>query len=76
MPRVTQSRRVTPLKIALVTSGMTVRQLADRIHRSEDSLSRWVNGRRTPDMLVKGAIARELDTTVDALWPEEAEAAA
>jgi transcriptional regulator with XRE-family HTH domain len=63
------ARPVTPLKIAIVSSGITIRELAARIGRHESDLSRWALGRRIPPLEVAQALARELGSTVDELFP-------
>lgn len=65
--------KVTPLKIAIVTSGLTMKQLAERIGRHEDEVSKWANDARPTTRSTRIALARELNTTVAALWPDEAE---
>jgi transcriptional regulator with XRE-family HTH domain len=66
---------VTPLKIAIVASGRTTRELAESIGRHETDLSRWANGRRTPSEDVKQLIADELGVPISDLFPALSEAA-
>jgi len=68
--------RVTPLKLAIVASGLRAYEVADRIGRSEPELSRWATGRRTPPEDVQRALADVLGQPAEALFPESAEAAA
>lgn len=65
--------KVTPLKIAIVSSGQTMKQIAQRIGRHEDEVSKWANDARPVTRSTKIALAGALDTTVDALWPDDAE---
>jgi transcriptional regulator with XRE-family HTH domain len=65
--------QVTPLKIAIVSSGLTNREIAARIGRSESDLSRWASGHRVPPLGVAQALSRELDKSIDELFPQESE---
>lgn len=66
----------TRLKIAIVASGLTAREVAQRIGKDEATLSRWANDARPVPADVREQLARLLDTTVDDLWPYEPQAAA
>jgi transcriptional regulator with XRE-family HTH domain len=67
--------KVTPLKIAIVASGMTQAEIAERIGRTRDDVSRWAND--TPGRPLRGdtkiALASVLGKTVDELWPDESQ---
>ena len=54
--------------------GMTQAQLADRLHYSDKSVSKWERGEGVPDVLVLAALAEEFGVTVSALIGEEAPA--
>lgn len=77
-PRV-EPRQVTPLKMAIVASGFTTQEIADRIGVHASVLSRWAaepNKRRVPKVDQALALAGALGKTVDELWPETDRAAA
>jgi transcriptional regulator with XRE-family HTH domain len=63
MPRV-----ITPLKLAIVRSGRTQREVAEAIGISEKKLSLVANGLHVDDG-TRQAIAAELGQTVTDLWP-------
>lgn len=63
--------KVTPLKIAIVSSGLTMKQIAKRIGRHEDEVSKWANDARPATRSTKIALAGALNTTVPALWPDD-----
>lgn len=63
--------KATPLKIAIVSSGKTIREVAGLIDRHETEVSRWANDVRPCPPAVQKALARVLGTTVPALWPED-----
>jgi transcriptional regulator with XRE-family HTH domain len=69
-------RRVTPLKIAIVSSGMTIRELSEASGVSDTQISRLSGGHNKPNLLTQRALAEALNTTVDALWPELEDVAA
>ncbi len=64
MPRV-----VTPLRLAIVESGRTQREVADEIGLHESRLSLIVNGLHCDDR-TRDAIAAALGRNVSELWPE------
>lgn len=71
-----EPRRVTPLKLAIVASGLTITEVAKRIEVDASVLSRWCGAPadgepRVPKVTHALALARELGTTVDALFPQE-----
>jgi hypothetical protein len=68
--------KVTPLKIAIVASGMSGVEVATRIGRHETEVYRWSNDARPCPMHVRVALAGVLETTVEALWPDGTEQAA
>ncbi|MDO8209277.1 helix-turn-helix domain-containing protein [Conexibacter sp. CPCC 206217] len=51
---------VTPLKLAIVASGRSQRDVAAAVGISEFKLSRIVNRRAQPDTSTRAALAREL----------------
>lgn len=61
------------LKVAIVKSGKTQREVAAACGLTENDLSRIVRGATTPRVDVASRIARELDTNVESLWPAPAE---
>lgn len=69
---------VTPLKLAIVASGRSQRDVAAAVGISEFKLSRIVNRRADADTATRAAIARELGRTPAALFggPPELSAAA
>lgn len=68
-----ERRPVSPLKLAIVGSGRTQKSIAAAIGMNEAHLSRIVNGLHCDDA-TREAIARELGTTVDELFPKAAAA--
>ena len=62
------------LKIALVTSGRSQRQIARRVPMSEGRLSSIVRGWVEPREGERRALARVLETTVEELFGEGSEA--
>jgi plasmid maintenance system antidote protein VapI len=68
-------KRVTPLKLAIVASGRTQRDIAQEIGVDEGHLSRIVNGLHCSDPM-RDALCDALGKTVDELWPASAQAAA
>lgn len=60
--------RLTPLRIALLRSGMSQKQLAKRIGKHESVVSRIFNGLRC-DAETQQGIARVLEVSVSELWP-------
>jgi transcriptional regulator with XRE-family HTH domain len=60
---------VTPLKIAIVTSGLTMREVAARIGCHHDEISHMANGRRRPKLDRALALARLLEMPVEELFP-------
>lgn len=73
-------RDVTPLKIAIVLTGRTQKDVAaavaDRLGwaqgSAESKLSRIVNGLHADDA-TRSAIAQELGRKLEELWPEQQE---
>lgn len=63
----------TRLKLAIVGSGMTMREVAARIGKHDTQVVRWANDARPVPPEVRVALALVLGTTVDALWPPEPE---
>jgi DNA-binding XRE family transcriptional regulator len=60
----------TALKLELVRRGHTTQWLSEQIEVERTTVSRWVNGTRTPKVGDAQKIARALETTVEELWPE------
>lgn len=70
-------RVATPLKLAVVASGMTLTELSERSGVSVRSISRLSREPgSTPNRLTARALADALNTSVEALWPETTEQAA
>lgn len=66
-------RPVTPLKIAIVTSGMTVAEVAERSgvsHRTITRLARAGENPTSPSPLTRRALADALGKPAEELWPE------
>lgn len=63
--------KVTPLKIAIVSSGLTMREIAQRIGRNENEVSKWANDARPATRSTKIALAGVLEKSVAELWPED-----
>lgn len=63
--------KATPLKLAIVASGMTGREVAAAIGRHETEIYRWQNDARPVPQVARVALASVLHTTVEALWPSE-----
>lgn len=61
-------KRITPLKLAIVASGRSQKDLALELGLHESQLSRIVNGLET-DAGTRYAIADALGRDVDELWP-------
>lgn len=74
MSRVNTVNTVTPLKMAIVASGMRAYQVADEIGRSEPEMSRWASGRRIPPPEIQVALSKVLGETVEHLFPGQAAA--
>ena len=55
------------LKSALKKSGLTQKQLADRLNITEVTISRYVNGTRVPRGTLLSGIANVLNVSVDSL---------
>lgn len=66
-----QPRQVTPLKLAIVASGYTMREIATRADVRENDLSRYARGMFQPRAAAAARIAGALGTTVESLWPSE-----
>ncbi len=69
------NRPVTPLRLAIVASGKRQKELAAEVGLSESRMSMIANGLHV-DEATREKIAAALDTSVSALWPENAEQAA
>lgn len=63
-------RTPTPLKLAIVTAGLTQREVATRVGCDDAQLSRWANGLHCQDPAMRAAIAEVVGRGVDELWPE------
>ena len=72
--------KFTPLKVAILASGIPGPELAGLIGKDVTSLYRWTNDARKPPLEVKNALSRVLtdspaatehglDTTVEGLFP-------
>lgn len=61
-------RKPTPLKLAIVASGRTQREIAEMVGIDEDSLSKIANGHRTPSLPRAIALARLLNQSVTDLF--------
>lgn len=61
-------RKPTPLKLAIVASGRTQREIAEMVGIDEDSLSKIANGHRTPSLPRAIKLANLLDTSVTDLF--------
>ncbi len=59
------------LKDILEDRCMTQRKLSDKTGISEITISRYVNGKRTPNVREAMLIARALNVSVDTIWPAE-----
>jgi transcriptional regulator with XRE-family HTH domain len=64
--------RVTPLKIAIVASGLSAREVADRMGRNEADISRWARGHRDPSLEVRLQFAEVLARPAAELFPSHA----
>lgn len=62
---------VTPLKLAIVASGRSQRDVATAVGISEFKLSRIVNRHALPDHATRLALARELGRSPEALFADE-----
>lgn len=60
----------TPLKLAIVQSGIRQNELAGEIGVDEAQLSRWANGLHCRDEAIRNRIADVLGVTVEVLWPD------
>lgn len=70
-------RRVTKLKLAIVSSGYTLKEIAGQADVRENDLSRYARGVVMPRIEVAARIAGVLDTTVEDLFSaDETRAAA
>ena len=59
---------MTPLERALKSRDMTINELANRTNVPLKNARKWLTG-SLPRRTVAARVARELDTTVDDLWP-------
>ena len=55
------------IKICLMVKGMTAKELSKRMNVTENIISKYINGRRIPDMPVIERIADIFDASVDEL---------
>lgn len=62
--------QVTPLKIAIVSSGKTIVQLSRETGFGETEISAWANGRHTPIKRTRVALAEALGRPLEELWPD------
>lgn len=62
---------VTPLKLAIVASGRSQRDVANAVGISEFKLSRIVNRRATADEATRRALARELGQPAATLFGDD-----
>lgn len=68
-------RKPTPLKLAIVASGLRQKDIAETIGMDEASLSRIVNGLHA-DEPTRAKLAAAVGRTPDELWPSDEQAAA
>lgn len=64
----TGSKRGDALKLARETNGMSMRQLADKAGVSVNTISLIESGQNCPRADILAALAKALNTTMDALW--------
>ncbi len=62
---------VSPLKLAIVASGKTQREVAAAAGTDEYRLSRIVNGREVPPPDLRSALADVVGVPVSQLWPAQ-----
>jgi len=48
-----------------------VSKMASLTHRSENTVRMWLAGQQTPDELAQSIIAKELNVSIDALFPKK-----
>ena len=65
----------TPIKQKLAERGMSQRELAIAVKASESHVNKVANHATEPGVILAVAIAHELDTTVEELWPLDETAA-
>lgn len=65
------ARTVTPLKLAIVATGRTQRDIASAVGLDEVQFSRVVNGHRTPSVVLAVLIAAAVSCSVEQLWPNQ-----
>lgn len=70
------SPRVSPLRIAIVSSGIPQYEVAEKVGIHRTTLSHIIHGGERAKPEVREALARVLNTTVEALWPEDEDVAA
>ena len=51
--------------------SLTQQQLADKLYVSRQTVCRWENGSRCPDLIMAKRLAMELDTSLDELISDE-----
>lgn len=66
-------RRVTKLKVAIVSSGFTLKEIAAKADVRENDLSRYARGVVQPRIEVAARIAGALNTTVEDLFSADDE---
>ena len=54
----------------LETRGMTQSALSLRVDQGESAISRYVSGERVPTLYVARRIAKILQTSIVAIWPD------
>lgn len=77
MTRAPTTKAPTPLRLAIVKSGRTQREIADEVGLSEARMSQIVNGHWNADEATRLNLSAALGRNVDELWPaaDRAEAA-
>jgi transcriptional regulator with XRE-family HTH domain len=70
MNRAPTVKAPTPLRLAIVQTGRTQREIADEIGLSESRLSQIVNGHWNADEDTRDQIAAAVGRTRDELWPQ------
>jgi len=68
MPTARRRRPFTPLRMARIMTYRTQEELAADVHVSRQTISSLENERSLPSVTLAIALARALDTTVEALW--------
>lgn len=68
MPGVETSTAPRALRRARIDAGLTQQALADRVGVARPRIARWEAGGRVPKVETAVRLARELGTTVEAIW--------